>query len=124
MQYAKIIKSFREQKGLFQKDVALACDITPEYLSKIENGAKLPSMVLLQKLANVFEVPLSAINFLALNDDKIPAHKKENYEEVKPIMDKMINYLFVEDTFDFSTLKKDLQDLKAKKDNRIKKKAS
>jgi len=119
MSYATVIKSLREKRQLTQKQVAQACDITPEYLSKIENEVKLPSMTLLKKLSNVFSIPLSVINYMAIDNDEIPNDKAANYAKVKSITDKIIDYVFVDEDFTFDALMTDLDELQKVKFKRV-----
>ncbi len=116
MTYATILKTLREKRNLTQKEVAQTCDITPEYLSKIENGTKTPSMILLKKLAGVFNIPLSVIIYL-VEDNK----KTKNNTEIQMLKEKMVDYLFVDNHFQIDTLRKDLQKLKTHKEDSVKK---
>lgn len=109
----------REKKQLTQKQVAQACDITPEYLSKIENEVKLPSMILLKKLSKVLNIPLSVINYMAINDEDIPTEKAADYAKVKSITDKIIDYVFVDEDFTFDALMTDLDELQKAKFKRV-----
>lgn len=52
------IKTIRVLKNIKQKDLARELGITPNYLSMIENNSKKPSLTLMEKLAQVLEIPL------------------------------------------------------------------
>ncbi len=91
-----------------------------KYDSKIENEVKIPSMTLLKKLSKVFEVPLSVINYMAIDNDEIPADKAANYAKVKSMTDKIINYVFVDEDFTFDALMSDLDKLQEVKFKRVK----
>lgn len=47
-----IIQRARSRKGLSQKELARAADVTPAYISRIENGDSVPSDELCKKLAD------------------------------------------------------------------------
>ncbi len=55
------IKLIRTQKKLTQKKLAEEAGITHNYLSMIENNAKVPSLNLIQKLAKILETPLAIL---------------------------------------------------------------
>lgn len=51
------IKGLREVKGLRLKEVAERSKVSPSYLNRLESGKrKFPSQLVLQKLANVFDI--------------------------------------------------------------------
>lgn len=119
--YADILKTLRKKRNLTQKEVALTCDITPEYLSKIENNTKTPSMILLKKLAAVFNVPLSIIIYLVEDSERSSEYSANNKKEFKALKDRMINYIFIEDNYKIATLRDDLKTLRAYKEQVLEK---
>lgn len=48
-----------------QRDMAARLQIAPSYLSEIESGKKEPTMLLLKKYSDEFEIPMSSILFFA-----------------------------------------------------------
>lgn len=61
MNIGKNIKILRASKNISQKDLAKKVGITTTYLSMIENEAKKPSLTLVEKLAQVLEIPLAVL---------------------------------------------------------------
>lgn len=57
----KSILKLRLKKGDNQADTAYGARLQPYYISQIENGKRMPTIETLIKLANYFEVSLSAI---------------------------------------------------------------
>lgn len=57
------IKAARTMADLNVKNAAIAMNITPEYLSMIENGHKAPSQKLVLKMSEIYRVEVSS--FLA-----------------------------------------------------------
>jgi len=55
------LKMFRTIHGYKAKELAEHLEISPSYLSEIENGKKTPSYELLEKYAEVFDVKLSTL---------------------------------------------------------------
>lgn len=53
----KIVK-YREQKKITQEKLAYENDFSKGYLSDIEAGKKLPSLLLLEKIAEALEVDI------------------------------------------------------------------
>ncbi len=61
---AKLGENIREQRqrlGLTQAELARGCDITRNMLSRIENGAALPSLPTFVALAESLRIPISAL---------------------------------------------------------------
>jgi transcriptional regulator with XRE-family HTH domain len=50
------IRSLRSRKGLSQKALAEAADITPSFLSQVEGGHRAASLTVLQRLSNGLDV--------------------------------------------------------------------
>ena len=58
------IKKYRKAKGYRQLDLAVALDLSEDYVCRIENGLKFLSLRKLFKLADILEVKVSdLINF-------------------------------------------------------------
>ncbi len=55
----KRIREARDRKGITAKAAAVQLDITPEYLSRVENGFYDPSGTLVKRMATTYDVPLS-----------------------------------------------------------------
>ena len=53
------IKNLRKQKGYTQETLAQALNIVRQTVSKWENGYSVPDADMLEKLAEVFEVPVT-----------------------------------------------------------------
>jgi len=64
------LKMFRSIHGCKAKDLAKLLEISPSYLSEIENSRKSPSYDLLEKYSDVFDVKLSTIILFTEDYDK------------------------------------------------------
>lgn len=53
------IKKYRKAKGLRQLDLAVAMNISEDYICRVENGLKFLSLRRLFKLADILEVKMS-----------------------------------------------------------------
>jgi len=86
MNLADNIKKIREDKGLRQKEVALAIDIGYSNYNKIENGIREISVKELQRLANFYNLKIDQVINL---DNDIPKEviieDKEANEQLKLI---------------------------------------
>ena len=51
------VKKYREKAGLTQEQLSEIADISPDYLSEIERGKKMPSMKRLFKIAAALRIP-------------------------------------------------------------------
>ncbi|MBE9174312.1 helix-turn-helix transcriptional regulator [Synechocystis salina LEGE 06155] len=61
----KALKLMRVFNQIKQKDLAQYLDISRSHLSEIESGKKRPSVDLLEKYSEVFDVPMSNIIFFS-----------------------------------------------------------
>ncbi|MBW8371223.1 MAG: helix-turn-helix domain-containing protein [Thiobacillus sp.] len=55
------IKLIRQYHNLNQTQLALKLSISTSYLSELESGKKEPTLDILQRYSNVFNVPLSSL---------------------------------------------------------------
>jgi transcriptional regulator with XRE-family HTH domain len=64
------LRALRQRKGLTQKELAskIQGEVDYSYIGKIERGAQLPSLKILERLSNALAVPLSSF-FLGLGSD-------------------------------------------------------
>ncbi|ROM70880.1 transcriptional regulator [Pseudomonas brassicacearum] len=56
LQLAANIRSMRRMKNLTQEQLALMAEVDRTYVSQIERGVGNPSLLVLCKLANIFEI--------------------------------------------------------------------
>lgn len=70
----KLLRSFHQ---ISQKDLANKLEISNSYLSGIESGDKKPGMELLEKYAEIFNMPVSSILLFSeqLKEDKRTSEK-------------------------------------------------
>ena len=57
----KTIKSLRKQKGISQEKLAEEIDSHQVYISEIERGLKLPSLLVLNEIAKCFGITLTEL---------------------------------------------------------------
>lgn len=69
MTHGPAVRAIREALGKRHGEVAIACDISPGYLSNIEKGAKQPSPAVARRIADVLGVPLDAITYAVPGQD-------------------------------------------------------
>ncbi len=100
MNLGNTIKEIRKQKGLSQKDLASACDITQTYLSLIESNKKEPNITLLRNIAKFLNIPLPILFFLSLNNEDIPEKKRSSYKLLAPSINSLVETFFIHDTDD------------------------
>ena len=88
------IKSIRKQKGLKQNQFAELCEITPSYLSQIENNNKEPNLSILKIISNNLGTPLPILFFLSLDNDDINPEKEEAFKMIAPSIKSLVNQFF------------------------------
>ena len=55
--FGEAVRKLRLRKGVSQKEMAAALDVTPAYLSALEHGKRgIPTFVLLQRIAGYFNI--------------------------------------------------------------------
>ncbi|MBC8233970.1 helix-turn-helix transcriptional regulator [bacterium] len=83
----KTIKSLRIETGLKQKELAEKIGISPNYLSLIENDKREPSISLIEKIAEVLNIPASYIMWHALERPKnLPQEQINFYDTMKDLL--------------------------------------
>ena len=73
----RALKLLRTSHDFKQKELAKKLGISASHLSEIESGQKTPSLVLLERYGEVFEVPVSSILFLAENIERQPQDSQD-----------------------------------------------
>ncbi|MCI2908891.1 helix-turn-helix domain-containing protein [Staphylococcus hominis] len=89
MKIGEILKKIRQIYSINAKDLAQDLNISPSYLSEIENNKKTPSLNLIEKYAEMFDIKVSSIILMAEDMEK---NKKLSMSE-KFIQKRMINLL-------------------------------
>jgi len=94
MDLGTTIKSLRSQKGMKQNLFAEKCDITPAYLSQIENNLKEPNISTLKTISKNLGVPLPILFFLSIDNDDVKPEKRKAFQVLAPSIKSMINEFF------------------------------
>ena len=82
---AKYLKTIREDLGYSIYDVNKLCEISPSYLSLMENGKRRPSPIILKKLSSIYHVDYNDLLKKAGFEDLIENEKKEMLEKIGAI---------------------------------------
>lgn len=72
------IKTLRQQKGYSQNTLAEQLNVVRQTISKWEKGLSVPDADMLEKLANLFEVPVAILLGSSIQEEK----ENEGYNEV------------------------------------------
>jgi transcriptional regulator with XRE-family HTH domain len=72
------LRLIRVYHDITQKDAASRLQISSPYLSEIETGKKEPTMAVLRKYSEVFDIPMSSILFFSehMEDGRPTGHLK------------------------------------------------
>lgn len=76
MDIGSAIKTLRKQKGLGQKDLAEACDISVNAMSQIETNSSFPHKNTINKICKALEIPVSYLLFFSITDEDVPEEKR------------------------------------------------
>lgn len=90
MDIGKSVLKLRQTKKLNQKTFAALVGMNQSYLSLIESNKKKPSTSMLQKIADVNEVPLPLLMFFGLEISDVAESKRETFKTLKPLLDQLI----------------------------------
>lgn len=90
-----VLKKTRLIYGYKAKDMCKLLDISQSYLSEIENNKKEPSLSLLKKYAEIYDMKLSSLLIISESyDDSI--HQKKSDQFISKLMIKLINGMYNE----------------------------
>lgn len=82
IELGKFLRTVREQLGYSTYDVNKLCDISPSYLSLMENGKRRPSAIILKKLAPIYNLDYLDLyekaGYVDLIEDENPKKQENN----------------------------------------------
>jgi len=87
------IKNLRRSRGIKQGEMAKSIGMNDAYLSLIEGGKRTPTIDMLRRIADCFDIPLSILFWFTIERDEISEEKREAYDTLKPTIDTMITSL-------------------------------
>lgn len=83
LELAKYLKSIRENLGYSIYDVNKLCQISPSYLSLMENGKRRPSPIILKKLSSIYNIDyndlLTKAGFSELVEEKEKSQNNDSH---------------------------------------------
>lgn len=97
MDFITILKELRTENGVTQKELAKACNLSPQCISALEKGINSPTAITLSAIANYFNV---TVDYLIGREDVTPEERSTGAsttrkESITPIEDEML-YVFRE----------------------------
>lgn len=94
MNLGKAIQGSRKNIGFKQNKFAELCNITPSYLSQIENNLKDPNVSTLKIISDKLGIPLPILFFIALDESDISPKKREAFKLIFPSINSLISEFF------------------------------
>ena len=92
--FGEIIRTSRESKGLFLRQVAAAMDIDQALISKFEKGDRKPSKEQVERFADFFEINKDELITIWLSDKIIYTIRGEkNAEQALKVAEQKIKYI-------------------------------
>lgn len=61
MEFSAILRELREDSGLTQKELAAACNLSPQCISALEKGINSPTALTLTAIANFFKMSIDEL---------------------------------------------------------------
>jgi transcriptional regulator with XRE-family HTH domain len=86
MKLGNSIKRLRKEKKIRQNELANRINISPTYLSQIENNVKVPSVNTLELIANALSTPVPIIYFFATEEEDIAPEKWGAFKAISPLV--------------------------------------
>lgn len=96
MNLGEAIKMARKQRGLKQNTFAEMCDITPAYLSMIENNQKEPTIATVKIIGEKLNIPAPFLFFMAIDEEDIKPEKREAFKLISPALKSLIGEFFID----------------------------
>ena len=94
MNLGQAVKRVRKNKGLNQEQFCNKIGITQSFLSGIENNKKKPSIDVIQKIAEVVDMPLPVLFWFTITEKDVHQTKLDAFKLLKPTVDKVVTDLF------------------------------
>ncbi len=85
LELAKYLRNIRESLGYSIYDVNKLCEISPSYLSLMENGKRRPSPIILKKLASIYHINYNDLLIKAGFAELIEDEEKEMLKKIGAI---------------------------------------
>ena len=60
-QFGMRLRYLREQKGWSQEELSLTSGVNKNYISDLERGRRNPTLVVMERIAVAFDIPLSEL---------------------------------------------------------------
>ena len=77
MNHSKALTVIRAARGIQQKELAELLDVTPSYISRIENGERPMSKKMVEKLSERLSIPVELFNLLAHDASSLKKQDKK-----------------------------------------------
>lgn len=85
----EVLRKIRMIYGYKAKEMSRLLDISPSYLSEIENNKKKPTLDLLEKYSKIFQIKVSSIIAMSENYNE----DLKNNLNINKVMVRLMNYL-------------------------------
>ncbi len=95
MEIGTTLREVRKSKKLTQVKVCGKINISQTFLSQIEGG-KEPSPTMLRKLCKFYKIPYQVVIWKSLTEKDIQKDKKELFNQLHPIMNKLIDEILIQ----------------------------
>ena len=88
------IRKIRIAKNISQQDLALDTNTSSSYLSRVETGAKTPSIEFVKRVSIALDVPHAILFWFSVKRKDVHESKREIFDLIKPAVDELIEQLF------------------------------
>jgi XRE family transcriptional regulator, regulator of sulfur utilization len=93
MNLGTTLRDLRKKKGMTQVAVAKKLKMTQAHVSKIESGESKPNTETLEKLSTLYGLTPQIVLYMSMKEGDVPKKNRKLFQQLKPIMDDMIEQL-------------------------------
>lgn len=90
MEFSAILRELREESGLTQKELAKACNLSPQCISALEKGINSPTALTLSAIANYFKIPIDEL-LEVTPDEQAAGASATRRVSITPIEDELLH---------------------------------
>lgn len=96
MNFGAAIKTCREAKGLSRAKLAELCDLSPSYITLLEQNKRDPNLSVANRIAESLDIPSSILMFLAADKDSFESIDKDVAEKMALLTIRLLKKSFDE----------------------------
>ncbi|MCY1719119.1 helix-turn-helix transcriptional regulator [Prolixibacteraceae bacterium Z1-6] len=90
----QVVREVRKRRGLTLVELSEASTVSVSHLSEIEKGKRIPSIIVLKKIAKVLKVAVYYLLYKDLNIEDIPMEMRDKFEKFNETIDLLMEEIY------------------------------